>query len=257
MNLPQNLAAINWTFGQPFNSIKFVVDIPQFPLDSEGNPSNKGIYFQLYDQRINNTGTYFGLQTNLVKQVAEGYILTGQFGGFFTRWETRDNDCLRIADEGFPENADHEKDFIGVRMPIDFIPGKYIVELKSGKIEQDGVWYDLTVEHDQIGKIDCGGLKFPLVNGEDIGFQDGGGAWVELYRTTEDPPQINENDIPMWKVIVESVLANDSIAPTRATLAYPFKGSNGLSYVYETADRSFVFEIGSTINRLNLEGPLF
>lgn len=255
--LPQNLAAVNWTFGQPFNAISFLLNIPSLPLDSNGNQSEKGIYFQLYDQRINNTGTYFGLQTNIMRQVVGGHIPTRQFGAIFSRWETRDNTRLRVAEGGFPENADHEGDFIGIRRPIDFIPGKYKVELKSGKMEQDGVWYDLTIEHAEMGEIDCGGLKFPLVNGVDIGFQDGGGTWIEIFRTVEYPYEIQENDLPTWKVTIEEVKVTGGIPPVRASLTYPFTANNGLSYVQHSVDASAAFNIGSAIERDNRSGLLF
>jgi hypothetical protein len=133
--LPQCLAAINWTFGRPFHSIKFILSIPQALCDSNKKPSNKGIYFSLYDQCINNIGSYFGIQTNLMRPTSNGHLPTNNFGLLFSRWDTSDENDAGVLPNGYIENANHEGGFVGIRMPIEFSPGRYTIELKSGEIE--------------------------------------------------------------------------------------------------------------------------
>ncbi|SEW40473.1 hypothetical protein SAMN05428988_5308 [Chitinophaga sp. YR573] len=255
--LPQNQAAVNWTFGQRINSLRFTLNIPSAPIDSNGSPTLSGVYLILYDQWLNDTGCYLGLQTNLMRPNAYGgHTPTNSFGLLFSRWQTRDNTNLRISEGGFEENAEHEGGFIGVRMPFPFIPGIYTVEIKSSGSDESGIWYTSTVLHPELGEIDCGSIRFPFVEGKNPGLVDGGGTNLELYKTTEISDLMAENEVPNWDIIIENVIANGNISPQHSRITYPYRETI-LSNVTTPGEGKVIFQLGNNIARANDTGQLF
>ena len=236
IKLPQNLAAINWQFGVAFNSISF-----DFIIHNEFS-TRKGIFFQFYDGRFNEVGMYFGIQTNTHRPKL-GFIGNAVI---FSRWESGDETNIRVPENGFIENADHENQFIGVRTPTLLKKGKYRIEVKQNDTDDYGEWYNITLKFEEALTIDCGSLRFPKSNKR--GFDDGGGTWVELYSTNEINGFINESEIPQFSASVINIIAGKFHKPIKLNINYPYEEIDAFSRITQEGETT-TFEINSNIKR--------
>lgn len=117
-----------WDFGTDnFESLRIYVTIYNEPDNDDG------LYFQMYQGRINDVGFYFGLQTRLSNPntgvTAKGLI--------FSRWETRDLSNVRPAEGGWSQSAGYEGDFVGIRKHYEWTNHSY--QLKIAYVESDEV----------------------------------------------------------------------------------------------------------------------
>jgi hypothetical protein len=244
INLPQNLAAVNWQFGTCFESISL-----KLILES-GFDTTKGLYFQCYDGFINEVGMYWGLQTNIYRP-GRGFVGNGVI---FSRWGTDDPSDAMIPENGFLENSAHEGQFIGVRKPVKLTPGEYTIKLGKTAGDFRGDWYSLSLQYEENSPTDCGSLLFPVSDNK--GFTDGCGTWIEAYWTEEENFVLNESEIPQLNIVLETIFAGENIHPQSASVLYPYSAAVNISDVTRIGSAT-KWEIGPNVERTTPAGKLF
>ena len=220
--MPQGLAYVTWDVGVPeFEEVSLEVTIHE---DLSGLP---GIYLQMYEGEIGATHFYFGLQTSNGPEGGErGKALV------FSRWQTRDLDCVRATADGWTESADYEDDFVSVRRAYAWTDHAYRFRLKAIDEDDQGVWYGFFVLDRSTGTEDyAGAIRFPPENGERPRIKDGGASWVEVYDGADGP-----GDVPAWHVSIEGLTVDDGTPARGATSEYADEAEcSDVSYDAETA----------------------
>jgi hypothetical protein len=195
-----------------------------FTLDFviHNEPSNQdGLYYQFYQGFINGIAFYFGIQTHVYNPAAQP-----SRGLIFSRWETRDTENLREADNGWSQSAGYEGDFIGVRAPFSWKKGKYRVFLKMTDSDERGDWYGAWIApfSDLSNRTYYGSLRFER-DQHGKGIHNNGVAWTEVYfKDDENSPA------PFWHVSITQALA-DGRPPSVITTTYNDYFFNASSYV--------------------------
>ena len=145
-----------------------------------GNWSRRhGYYLILMQNRISDTGFYFGLQTDVQDQ-GKGVV--------FSRWGTRDLANARYSrTDGWTDSSGHEGDFIGVRRSYEWGAGDYRLRMAPDGLESDGEWFGLWITDLGTGETTwVGSLKFPLLDGTAM-MQPRASATIEVYGHRTDP----------------------------------------------------------------------
>ena len=204
-----------------------------------GNWSDQhGYYLILMQNRISDTGLYFGLQTN-VQGLGKGVL--------FSRWGTRDlANAMHSPKDGWTQSSGHEGDFIGVRRSYDWGAGDYRVRIAPDGLESDGEWFSLWIT--DLGSGDTtwiGSLKFPLLDGT-AALQTRSSATIELYGTGP----IRPIDIPQWHVSLKRP-SGDNVFALSGFTTYPSDDQmnalpNSNVRYDETEDRAHLIVGGTT-----------
>ena len=66
--------------------------------------------------------------------------------GIFSRWEERDLKFAKVEPDGWSESSNHEDDFIGVRAPYKWRPGKYCFTLTVVEPRKKNVWVEMSIQ---------------------------------------------------------------------------------------------------------------
>ena len=165
-----------------------------------------GVYLLLGQGSISDALFYFGIQTSVYdarvgRWQGEGLI--------FSRWNTRDLDNARIAEDGWAQSSGHEGDFIGVRIPYNWGAGDYRVRLASDGQDPDGEWFGLWISDLESGKTTwVGSLKFPYVDGRAL-IRPRSYTSIEIYGSSP----IRPIDIPEIALTVK-IPSGDGIPST-------------------------------------------
>jgi hypothetical protein len=232
-----------WDFGiDAFQSLYINITIYEEP------DSNDGLYFQMYQGRINDIGFYFGLQTDVYKPSVGS---TGK-GLIFSRWQTRDLSDVRTAEGGWSQSACYEGDFVGIRKHYEWTNHSY--QLKLAYIESDDVgdWYGVWIyDLDSSTENFLGSIRFPVTKTSASGIANGWVTWTELYY--KDIPQ---TPIPHWHVSIDGIYATEQkVSPLSATSAYSDITHTDINYD-RTTDKIHFF-MGSEVIRQHDAGKLF
>lgn len=213
-------------------------------------PSNEdGLYYQMYQGRINGVGFYFGLQTQTNKL---GYGSMGK-GLIFSRWETNDLSNVRTVEGGWSESAGHEGDFVGVRRTYNWTTHAYRFTIALNDTDNVGDWYAVLITDLNMQTTDIlGAIRFPEIEHiEDYGIADGGITWTELYWKEE-----SGTPIPSWHVSIIGIYADEQeIPPYRATSVYSEKEHTDIYFEYDTREIHFI--MGPEVTRTHSSGVLF
>lgn len=194
--LPRGLCYVNWDFGIPeLDAIEIAFTIHS-PLARQ-----PALYFQLYDFKIGSTGQYLGLQTDLIRPTPRGGVWGGK-GLIHSRWGQCSIADARVEHDGWLEAASHEGDFVGVRRPFDWGPGKYIAQLTIVDSDHVGDWFGFSVRNIQTSEeTSVGSLRFPRHGTDRARIENGGGTWVECYHGARSP-----FELPYFHVSITSVV---------------------------------------------------
>jgi len=222
------LGSVWWNFGvNYFKSLYANITIYAEPSN------NDGLYFQMYQGKINNVVFYFGLQT----KISNPNTGTKDKGLIFSRWDTRDLSNVKTVEGGWSESAGYEGDFVSIRKHYEWATHSY--KFKIAYIESDdvgdwyGVWiYDLNNSTEDF----LGSIRFPSTEPSKSGIANGGGTWIELYSK-----EIKQTPIPSWHVSIDGIYANESmISPKSATSAYSDITHSDIYYDYLTKKIHFL-----------------
>lgn len=245
MELPAHTAWVHWTFPKRGEQLRTLVEIHDDPGE------DVGLYLVPYHSRIDGTGFYYGIQTD-VHHPEQG--TTGK-GLIFSRWGTRDLDEVRVAGDGFSQSAGYEGDFVGVRRNLDWEPGGYLLTLERTEADGEADWFELRcTPMGTFETITIGSLRFPRSHPNARASIDSEGiAFTEVYCGVRRP-----RDVPAWHVDLAPSL--DGQKPTKAVSEYPafpyaeFEASD-VWYDEERGEVHMAF--GAGIERLHDPGELF
>ena len=148
------------------------------------------IYLMTCSGDVDDTGYYFGLQTDVYEP---GFGGRGK-GLIFSRWKTRDLRNARIPGDGWMQSSGHEGEFIGVRRSYDWGTGKYRVRIgQDGEDDSVGRWYGVWIT-DLSTDVETwiGSLRFPPTMGRPPMIGPKCYNTVEVYGNTP----ISAKDIP-------------------------------------------------------------
>lgn len=142
-------------------------------------------------------------------------------GSIFSRWGTRTLDAVRRSLGGLYESGGYEGDFVSVRHPFPWKPGRYTysVRRQAQGVEEGKpyTWLGAFVLDHQTGQeVYIGALRF---EGQDLKMDRRAAGFVEIYgrrRPVEDIPQIAVSFGP-WR------LNGREIKPASITAYYPVK----------------------------------
>lgn len=237
---------VSWDFGTSnFRSVVINIEIYDEP------DNNDGLYFQMYQGRLNGVGFYFGIQTDVYKP---GVGSTGK-GLILSRWETRDLSNVRTVEGGWSQSAGYEGNFVGIRKHYEWTTHSY--QLKVAYIETDdtGDWYGVWMSDLDNGAEDfLGSIRFPKVEPSKAGIKNGGITWTELYYK-----KIQETPIPNWHVSINDIYAIDlkgeTICPNHATSTYSKIGHTDI--YYDKTTKRIHFLMGPKVNRAHDASKLF
>ena len=242
-------AYMDWRWDRSRDHFREVVT--DFTIHNDvGNWSDQyGYYLILMQNRISETGFYFGLQTDIDDP------RTGRGRGkgpIFSRWGTRDLANARHSEEdGWTHSSGHEGDFIGVRRSYDWGTGDYRVRIAPDGLEPDGEWFSLWITDTGTDETTwIGSLKFPLQN-DTATMQPYSSATIELYGGGTVRPI----DIPQWHVSVKRPLG-DNAPSTWGYTSYPYDDSenallNSDVWYDQSEDRAHLL-VGGTTERKSL-----
>lgn len=175
--------------------------------------NNDGLYFQMYQGRINDVGFYFGLQTDVYKPNVGS---TGK-GLIFSRWQTRNLSDVRTAEGGWSQSAGYEGDFVGIRKNYEWTNHSYQLKIAYMESDDEGDWYGVWIyDLDSLTEDFVGSIRFPKSEPNKFGIANGGVTWTELYYK-----EVQQTPIPRWHVSIDGIYATDEmIRPQSATSAY-------------------------------------
>lgn len=236
-------AYIDWRWERASDHFREVVTDFTIHNDVGDWSEQDGYYLILTQNRISETGFYFGLQTD-VNGRGKGLI--------FSRWGTRDLANARYSEtDGWTESSGHEGDFIGVRRSYNWGIGDYRVRIAPDGLEPDGEWFSLWITDlgtDEITWV--GSLKFPLLNGTAT-MNPYSSATIELYGIGPVRPI----DIPQWHVSVKRPLGDNAL-PVWGYTSYPYDDSenallNSDVWYDASEDRAHLL-VGGTTERKGL-----
>jgi len=208
ISMPQGMAYGWWHFPQEL--LKDLTFEVEFVSGDEKSPAR---YYQLYQGKIGGIGMYFGFQTDICRPGMGGQ---GK-GLLFTRWGTRNNHDAAHAEGGWIENAGHEGNFVGVRLPFDWGLGAYRCRLRCIKEDEGARWYEFGVvrladDHEAT----AGSLRFPNREGQEALIHSGGGSWTEVYSGASFA-----EDVPLTQVVVHGITASGgSVRPIQCDTSY-------------------------------------
>ncbi|MBW3598379.1 MAG: hypothetical protein KY475_14045 [Planctomycetes bacterium] len=192
-----------------------IVDDLSFEIEIAGNVDiSPGRFYQLYQGKMRGVGFYFGLQTDL-------YYPPNQWRGrglIFSRWDTFDAVHARKGENGWIENPKvKEGGFLGVRVPMEWTPGRYFCRIAPSDTDEQGTWYEFTAHNPDTGlSASAGSLRFPAA-----GIESGGITWTEAYGGRAHVNVSDPRRIPLTDLRVHSISANSgSLAPVRCDTAY-------------------------------------
>jgi hypothetical protein len=224
-----------WDFSEDrFTSFSIEITIHSEPSN------NDGLYFQMYQSKINDVAFYFGLQTEIYK-LGEGSMGKGLI---FSRWETRDLANTRIVEDvGWTESSGHEGDFIGVRRTYKWTTHSYRFDLVLNETDVEGQWYSVSISDLDTNQTDfLGSLRFPFATIN--GIHDGGITWTELYW--KNP---SNTTVPTWKVSIDdSYITEAQIRPDIGRSIYAPNYTKSDIYMDEFG--SIFFTMGSSVTRI-------
>ena len=232
-----------WDFGTDnFESPRIYVTIYNEPDNDDG------LYFQMYQGRINDVGFYFGLQTRLSNPntgvTAKGLI--------FSRWETRDLSNVRPAEGGWSQSAGYEGDFVGIRKHYEWTNHSY--QLKIAYVESDevGDWYGVWIyDLDNSGQDYLSSIRFPSIEPSEWGIENGWVTWTELYSKG-----IQQTPIPNWHVSIDGIYASEQMIPALSgTSAYSDIGHTDI--YYEESTKRIHFLMGPEVVREHAPGTIW
>lgn len=189
------LSYVWWNFG---NRNFEKMDI-KFTVYNDISTSD-GLYFQLYQGKINGVAFYFGIQTRVFKQ---DIGLTGK-GIIFSRWGTSDLSNARTPPGGWSASGDEGGQFVGIRKSYSWTAHQYLVRIKYEGSDNLGDWYgiyirDLSIIVDGTNEY-IGSLRFPFCQGDNKGIDDGGGSWTEIYYK-----EVKDSSLPGWHVSIDDI----------------------------------------------------
>lgn len=181
IEMPRGMTYQNWTFG--------LDGMPEIACDLTFHRAPRGpagVYLQVYDGAIGDTGQYFGFQYREVDGEVETNVIWSRFG-------TRDTDHLEEAPGGYHEAAGYEGDFLSVRYPYRFQEGTYTMHVRMDEATPRGVWYAMRIYDHQDGTwTDTGRLRFPWTEEGGVPYlRDGGGSWQEVFGGVTRPGAVS------------------------------------------------------------------
>lgn len=235
-----------WDFGiSNFHGIVINIEIYDEP------DNNDGLYFQMYQGRINGVGFYFGIQTDVYKP---GVGSTGK-GLIFSRWQTRDLSNVRTIEGGWSQSAGYEGNFVGIRKHYEWTTHSYQLKIAYTETDDVGDWYGVWISDLDNGTEDfLGSIRFPKVEPSKAGIENGGITWTELYYK-----KIQETPIPDWHVSINDIYAiglkGETICPTHATSTYSKIGHTDI--YYDKVTKKIHFLMGPKVNRVHDASKLF
>lgn len=196
------LVYVNWTAGIPdIHSITTSITV----YNDAG--VNAPEYLQLYDQAIDDTGQYFGMQ-------GSGMLIFSRFG-------TNDTTNIRTAPGATVYKGTNEGAYISLRYPNYFgtssLPqGNYHVTVKRAEFDGVGDWFNYSIQKGTEAEQYIGGIRFPRKTpGVPASFADGGGTWTEDFRDG----RTSIFSLPEWHVAVMPIF-NETTTPQAARLTY-------------------------------------
>ena len=201
------MASVWWSWGRGKDTTGFEELRFPFTIWNDVEPEHdSGLYFMLCNADFDDTGFYFGLQSNVYNPSPPSWVGKGLI---FSRWGTRDLSNART--DGFTQSSGHEGDFIGVRRLYEWGPGDYEVRFAPDGEDPEGRWFGLWITDLEDGTTTwIGSLRFP--RGSRVG--------APVYSTVEIYGRpIRPIDIPSLHVSMEPPIGDGEPA-TRGYTEY-------------------------------------
>ncbi|CDL01015.1 conserved protein of unknown function [Magnetospirillum gryphiswaldense MSR-1 v2] len=159
---------------QPFKSLTIEVEVDG---DVTEPGRDKLIYIAPVYGKINGSGFYFGMQTDVSRPggAKRGFI--------FSRWGRASSEDAAPAEGGWSAALTHaqsnEGDFAGVRVAYPWKAGRYLFRMEPTMSDGGGTWVALVVgEYDSGKVIEVGSVRFP---GQDLTIDKDAVSFVEIY----------------------------------------------------------------------------
>jgi len=237
--LPWHLVDYNYTLPDtgPFETLEMDMEIR--------GDADEGMFLYLSPLwgRLDQTGFYFGLQTDLFdkgKSLGKGIILS--------RWGKGRHIDGRAGPGGWTfigeKATSGEGDFISVRTTYDWQPGRYTFVLKARKNEAGntaGTWVDLSIRERVTGRwIDGGGLRFP---GSRPHLRKRVVSFVEIYQAKARPLPDVPGNLDGLEISFGNPLVNQTFRPIKKRASFTprvprriavLEGSRGVRFTVRT-----------------------
>ncbi|QNN23094.1 hypothetical protein HED60_12705 [Planctomycetales bacterium ZRK34] len=247
--MPWHLVDLWWDLGRDRDFVSYRIDFEiKGKLGDDLDPAIKLYIAPIGIANFDGQKFYGGVQTQLGRAHKRGDRQwrhgLGR-GAIFSRWGERSLDAVRTADEGVCESGGYEGDFISVRRPLRWGPGKYTYELLRMDTEQvdgkDYTWVGCFVhDHQTDDHAFIGALRF---EGDDLELDDKTASFVELYGAAIDPDRI-----PVLTVTFSNMRINgEAVEPRDCRAVYP-KGVPDYAKATAGADKSVTIEVGRRID---------
>jgi hypothetical protein len=231
-----------WDTGQDHAFESYSIDV----TISEDVPAEINLYIAPIGLgHLSKTPFYGGIQTQ-----ADGYTKSDHRlrkigpGLLMSMWGERSLDAIRPSVGGLCQSSGHEGDFVSVRRPYEWKPGKYtykIVRMDKEMIEgKSHIWVGAFVySHDKDENIFIGGLRFP---GENLVLSKQVASFVEIYGRA-----IPVERIPTLDVTFDNLQVNgQSLQSPGARAIYP-KDVPDYAQAVANQEGQVVVHVGSPI----------
>ena len=221
----------DWNFEDAFSEITIDVELHN-DIDLAGR---NGIYLMACYGGVEGVDYYFGLQTDVFRPTLGGW---GK-GLIFSRWNTRDLDNARPAEDGWVQSSGHEGDFIGVRKPYDWGTGTYRLRIGSDGLDDAGQWYGVWIIDLSTGyETWAGSLRFPYADGRAL-LEPRCYNTIEVYGSPIAPKHV-----PYLKATIMPPLGDGSPAGITEAGRSPFtRGFRNTRFAFNDVG-AIVYEVG-------------
>jgi len=235
-----------WDIGRDFfDTLDIYVTIYDEPKYKDG------LYFQMYQGRINDIGFYFGFQTDIYKPGVGG---VGK-GIIFSRWDIRDTTYAKLYDnDGWIQSAGYEGDFIGIRTSFNWTPDSYKFSLFYESSDSLGDWYCVKLMRlSDSFEVNLGAIRFEVKDENKKGIANWGGTWTEIYNKADQ-----NTPIPDWKLSIDSLFVYpNKQKPAHAYSDYSKNIDTHTDIYYDSTENKIYFLMGCEIEREHPKGQLF
>jgi hypothetical protein len=215
--MPWHLVDIWWDLGRdaPFES--YAIDVT---ITGEIPPSSNLYIAPIGLGHLSKTPFYGGIQTQVDGTTRKDPRLRKLGPGLiFSMWNERELDAIRPSLGGYFQSSGHEGDFVSIRRPYAWKPGRYTYKIiRMDRQEVDGktyTWVGVFVysrENDE--NVFVGALRFP---GENLVLDRKIAGFVEVYGPRIDPATIPHFTVQFGNLTINS----EPVVPVSADAIYP------------------------------------